>query len=104
MSIWGRWARYRRTQRARMDEFRARDLGFGGPASRAEYDEPAASGDEAPEGPRAESESGLIASTLPFAPGPSGEGAARVAVGGHAGTRARRPRPRRQQAGQGQAP
>ncbi|GAA2035167.1 hypothetical protein GCM10009740_27470 [Terrabacter terrae] len=28
MSIWGRWTRYRRTQRARMDQFRARDLGF----------------------------------------------------------------------------
>ncbi|WP_374970064.1 AI-2E family transporter [Terrabacter sp. BE26] len=28
MSIWGRWTRYRRTQRARMDSFRARDLGF----------------------------------------------------------------------------
>ena len=68
MSIWGRWARYRRTQRARMDEFRARDLGFDGPASRAEYDEPAASGDAA-------LEPDLIASTLPFAPGPSGEGA-----------------------------
>lgn len=66
MSIWGRWARYRRTQRARMDEFRARDLGFGAPASRAQYDEPAASGDRAPE-------PDLIASTLPFAPGPSGE-------------------------------
>jgi len=28
VSIWGRWTRYRRTQRARMDQFRARDLGF----------------------------------------------------------------------------
>lgn len=28
MSIWGRWTRYRRTQRARMEQFRARDLGF----------------------------------------------------------------------------
>ncbi|NUQ31466.1 MAG: hypothetical protein HOP99_01355, partial [Dermatophilaceae bacterium] len=28
MSIWGRWTRYRRAQRARMDTLLARDLGL----------------------------------------------------------------------------
>ena len=45
MSIWGRWTRYRRAQRARMDEFRARDLGFDDNASQAAYGAPAAPGD-----------------------------------------------------------
>ncbi|GGM91021.1 hypothetical protein GCM10009721_15700 [Terrabacter tumescens] len=45
MSIWGRWTRYRRAQRARMDEFRARDLGFDENASHAAYGAPAAPGD-----------------------------------------------------------
>ncbi|WP_330474170.1 AI-2E family transporter [Terrabacter sp. C0L_2] len=45
MSIWGRWTRYRRAQRARMDEFRARDLGFDEHASKAAYGAPAAPGD-----------------------------------------------------------
>ncbi|HET9633669.1 MAG TPA: hypothetical protein VFP73_14810, partial [Terrabacter sp.] len=39
MSIWGRWTRYRRAQRARMDEFRARDLGFDRQARAAAYRE-----------------------------------------------------------------
>ena len=37
MSIWGRWTRYRRAQRARMDALRARDLGFDAEASEAAY-------------------------------------------------------------------
>jgi predicted PurR-regulated permease PerM len=49
VSIWGRWTRYRRAQRARMDALRARDLGFDEHELRAAYGDTAASYDEQPE-------------------------------------------------------
>ncbi|CAN7295609.1 AI-2E family transporter [Terrabacter sp. LjRoot27] len=64
MSIWGRWTRYRRAQRARMDEFRARDLGFDERASRAAYGDPA----DSPDGRGGPD---LLASTLPLGAGPT---------------------------------
>src|SRR6478609_1424118 len=56
--MWGRWTAYRRAQRARMDEFRARDLGFDERASRAAYGEPPAAPD-------------LLTTTLPLGEGSS---------------------------------
>ncbi|WP_345506921.1 AI-2E family transporter [Terrabacter aeriphilus] len=47
MSIWGRWTRYRRTQRARIAALRARDLGFDEDALHAAYGR-APRGGEAP--------------------------------------------------------
>ena len=66
MSIWGRWARYRRTQRARMDEFRARDLGFDEQAVRAAYGDPVASHAERPDQPDQPDQPDLLARTLPL--------------------------------------
>jgi len=64
VSIWGRWTRYRRAQRARMDEFRARDLGFDERASRAAYG-------EHPPSPDAPPEPDLLTTTLPLGVGAS---------------------------------
>ena len=77
MSIWGRWTRYRRAQRARMDEFRARDLGFDEQASRAAYGglEPSGDADQPDQPDHAEQpEQDLLASTLPLAPSDAGRG------------------------------
>lgn len=68
MSIWGRWTAYRRAQRARMDEFRARDLGFDERASRAAYGEPPASPEAPPEAPP---DPDLLSTTLPIGAGSS---------------------------------
>src|SRR6478609_9638989 len=62
--MWGRWTAYRRAQRARMDEFRARDLGFDERASRAAYGEPPAAPDAPPE-------PDLLTTTLPLGEGSS---------------------------------
>ena len=66
MSIWGRWTRYRRAQRARMDEFRARDLGFDEQAVRAAYGDPVASHAERPDQPDQPDQPDLLARTLPL--------------------------------------
>ncbi|MFC7596746.1 AI-2E family transporter [Terrabacter sp. GCM10028922] len=85
MSIWGRWTRYRRVQRARMDEFRARDLGFDDQSSRAAYG-------TSPETVDEQLEHDLLMSTLPggYAAG-AGRGSAAAddgpsTTGGDAGT------------------
>lgn len=79
MSIWGRWTRYRRAQRARMDEFRARDLGFDEQASRAAYGGLEPSRADQPDQPdqpdhAPQPEQDLLASTLPLAPSDAGRG------------------------------
>src|SRR6476620_6908849 len=72
--IWGRWTQYRRAQRARMDEFRARDLGFDERASEAAYGWHGASRDEqngqteraAQNRQAGQPEPGLLAGALPL--------------------------------------
>jgi predicted PurR-regulated permease PerM len=88
VSIWGRWTRYRRAQRARMDEFRARDLGFDRQARAAAYRESdgappgAADGatdtttDRTAEAASAgSSDLGTLVATLPLGAGESPDGA-----------------------------
>ncbi|GAB3876929.1 AI-2E family transporter [Terrabacter terrigena] len=76
MSIWGRWARYRRTQRARMDGFLARDLGFGSQTDESAYGSPPPGQDDPAQGD-------LLAATLPLGPGGrAGEEAASGAASG----------------------
>ncbi|GAA2489008.1 AI-2E family transporter [Terrabacter carboxydivorans] len=64
MSIWGRWTRYRRAQRARMDEFRARDLGFD--TATAEAGQSTGGREAQPPPPPAGPEPGVLAAALPL--------------------------------------
>ncbi|MER7071412.1 AI-2E family transporter [Terrabacter sp. NPDC000476] len=74
MSIWGRWTRYRRTQRARIAALRARDLGFDEEALHAAYGRAPRRGEApptsstGPTGPTGDDAS----PTTPAAPAPAG--------------------------------